>query len=97
MINLGLLHFFFSIQVLQMHDGIFLSQPKYVMDLLNQFKMDDYKVSVASFQSKVKLTKEFDSLKASAILYGWLVGILIYLTHNRPKISFIVSVISHLM
>ena len=33
-INLGLLHFFMGIQVLQMDDGIFLSQPKYASDIL---------------------------------------------------------------
>ena len=43
MTNLGLLHWFLGIQALQMHDGIFLSQHKYVLDLLKQFKMDDYK------------------------------------------------------
>ena len=34
MIDLGILHLFLSIQVLQMHDGIFLSQPKYAFDIL---------------------------------------------------------------
>ena len=34
MTNLGLLHLFLSIQVLQMDDGIFISQPKYAFDLL---------------------------------------------------------------
>ena len=34
MTNLGLLHFFLGIQILQMNDGIFISQPKYDLDLL---------------------------------------------------------------
>ena len=32
--DLGLLHFFFGIQILQMDDGILLSQPKYALDIL---------------------------------------------------------------
>jgi hypothetical protein len=34
MTNLGLVHFFLGIKILQMDDGIFISQPKYVMNLL---------------------------------------------------------------
>jgi hypothetical protein len=34
MIDLGLLHLFLGIQVLQMDDGIFISQPKYVLNIL---------------------------------------------------------------
>jgi hypothetical protein len=41
MANLGLLHFFLGIQVLQMDDGIFISQPKYVLNLLQKFRMED--------------------------------------------------------
>ena len=42
MTDLGLLHFFLGIQVLQMDDGIFLSHPNYSLSLLKQFKLDDY-------------------------------------------------------
>ena len=34
MIDLGLLHLFLGIQILQMSDGIFLSQPRYALDIL---------------------------------------------------------------
>ena len=40
MTELGLLHFFLSIQFLQMDDGIFLFQRKYALDLLKWFKVD---------------------------------------------------------
>jgi hypothetical protein len=64
MIDLGLLHLFLGIQVLQMDDGIFISQPKYVLNLLQKFKMEDYKPCATPYQSGVKLTKECDSLKS---------------------------------
>jgi len=41
MIYLGLVQYFFGIHVLQMNDSIFLSQPKYVLDLLKKNNMDD--------------------------------------------------------
>ena len=34
MTHLGLLHFFLGIQVLQLDDDIFISQPKYALELL---------------------------------------------------------------
>jgi hypothetical protein len=58
MTDLGLLHYFLSLQVLPLSDGLFLSQSKYVMDLLNHFKMVDYKPCATPFQSGVKLTKD---------------------------------------
>lgn len=69
MANIGLLHFFLCIQVLQLDDDIFLYQPKYVMDLLQRFKMDESKPCAITFQSRVKLTKEFNYLRVNATLY----------------------------
>jgi len=94
MTKIGLLYFFPGIQVLQLHDGIFLSQPKYVLVLLKIFKMDDYKSYATPFQSGAKLTKECDSSKFNDTLYRQLVGSLIYLTHGQVDILFFVSVVS---
>jgi hypothetical protein len=41
MIDLGTLHYFLGLQVLPLCDGFFISQYKYVMDLLTHFNMDD--------------------------------------------------------
>lgn len=54
----GLLHFFLGIQILQIDDGIFISQRKYVIDLLQRFKMEDCKPYATPLQSGIKLTKE---------------------------------------
>jgi hypothetical protein len=69
MTNLGLSHFFLGIQVLQMDDGIFISQPKYVLNLLQRFKMEDHTSCATPYQLRVKLTKECDSPKVDATLY----------------------------
>ena len=61
MIDLGILHFFPGLQVLPLSDGLFVSQSKYVMDLLKRFKMDDYKSSATPYQSGVKLMKDYES------------------------------------
>jgi hypothetical protein len=43
MTDLGFLHYFLGLQVLQTNEGIFLSQSKYACDLLCRFHMDDCK------------------------------------------------------
>ena len=43
MSNLGHLHYFLGLQVLQTKEGIFLSQSMYACDLLRRFHMEDCK------------------------------------------------------
>lgn len=59
--------------------------------------MDDCKSCANPFQSGVKLTKEYSSLKVDATLYRQLVRSLIYLTHSRLDISFAVDVVTRFM
>lgn len=91
MTNFGILHFFIGLQVLPLLDGLFISQSKYVLDLLKCFNMDYCKAYVTPFQSDVKLTKDYESPQVETTLYQ-LVASLIYLTHSQPDISFDVSV-----
>jgi hypothetical protein len=55
MTDLGFLHYFLGLQVLQTNEGIFLSQSKYACDLLRRFHMDDCKPTASPFQSGFKL------------------------------------------
>jgi hypothetical protein len=68
MTDLGFLHYFLGLQVLQTNEGIFLSQPKYACDLLRHFHMDDCKLAPSPFQSEVKLTSTCTSPKVDATL-----------------------------
>ena len=80
--NLGILHFFLSIQFLQMDDGIFVSQPKYDLDLLKQFNLDNSKPCATPYHSGVNFSKYCDSPRVDTTLYRELVGSLIYLMHT---------------
>jgi hypothetical protein len=97
MTNLGILDYFLRLQVLSLCDGFFISQCKYVMNLLTHFKMVDCKPCATLFQYGVKLTKTCQTLVVDATLYRPLVDNLIYLTHSRLDISFVVSVVSWFM
>eukprot|EP00253_Pinus_taeda_P011789 PITA_11789 len=97
MTDLGHLHYFFGLQVLQSKEGIFLSQSKYVCDLLHYFHMEDCKPAPSPFQSGVKLSVTCTSPKVDATLYRQLVGKFLYLTHTRPDLSFAVGLIAGFM
>jgi hypothetical protein len=94
MTDLGFLHYFLGLQVLQTNEGIFLSRSKYACDLLCRFHMDDCKPTPSPFQSGVKLSATCTSPKVDATLYRQLVGSLLYLTHTRPDLSFDVGLVA---
>ena len=77
MTNLGLLHYFLGLEIWHMEDCMFLSQPKYAIDLLARFHMSDCKSALTPFQSGVKLIVECTTPLVDATLYRHLVGSLI--------------------
>ena len=97
MSNLGHFHCFLGIQVLQTKEWIFLSQSKYACDLLHWFHIEDCKPAPSPFQSGVKLAATCTSPVVDATLYRQLVGILLYLTHSHPDLSFVIGHVSRYM
>jgi hypothetical protein len=97
MVNIGILHYFLGLQVLPLYDGLFTSKSKYVMDILTHFKMENNNPCATPFQYGVKLSKTCQSPQVDAILYRQLVKNIIYLTHSRLDIYFVVCVVSHFM
>jgi hypothetical protein len=85
MTDLGFLHYFLGLQVLQTNEGIFLSQSKFACDLLRRFHMDDCKPTASPFQSGVKLSATCTSPEVGATLYCQLVGSLLYCTRVRSR------------
>ena len=74
-----------------------LSQPKYASDLLNNFNMSYCKASKFPFLSGNKLGEFGNSLLVDCTLYMHLVGSLLYLTHTRPDLSYVVSFVAWYM
>ena len=82
---------------MQTKEGIFLSQSMYTCDLLRRFHMEDCKPTPSPFQSRVKLSATCTSLEVDATLYRQLVGSLLYLTHSRLGLSFVVGRVARYM
>ena len=97
MLDIGHLHYFLGLQVLQTKEGIFLSWSKYACDVLCLFHMEYCKPAPSPFQSGVELSTSYTSPKLDATLYRQLVGSLLYLNHSRPDLSFVVGRVARYM
>jgi hypothetical protein len=69
MTDLATLHYFLGLQVLPLCDGFFISQYKYVMDILAHFSMEKFKPYAAPFQYELKLNKTCQTPKFDASIY----------------------------
>ena len=94
--DLGVLKYFLGIEMATSPKGLFLSQRKYVIDLLQEVKMIDCKPARTPLDSKLKLDLEGEPL-SNISHYQRLVGKLIYLTITRPDITYAVSLVSQFM
>ena len=97
MSDLGMLHYFLGIEVVQSANGIFISQKKYVQDVLDRFQMKDCNPVSTPTKFGLKLNKDHEGKKVDSTLYKQIVGSLMYLTATRPDIMYSVSLISRYM
>lgn len=95
--NLGGLKYFLGIEVARSKQGIFLSQKKYILDLLCDVGMLDCKPADTPIVQNHKLGELPSKVLADKGRYQRLVGKLIYLSHTHPDIAYAVSVVSQFM
>eukprot|EP00253_Pinus_taeda_P018945 PITA_18945 len=88
---------FSGIEVEQNGNGIFISQEKYVNEVLERFNMQDSKAAITPTVMGLKLSKEDSSKDFDPSLYKSIVGRFMYLTATRPNIMHAVSLISKFM
>eukprot|EP00253_Pinus_taeda_P019337 PITA_19337 len=88
---------FTGIEVDQNENGIFISQEKYVNEVLERFNMQENKATITPTVMGLKFSKEDGSKDFDPSLYKSTVGSLMYLTTTRPDIMFVVSLISRFM
>jgi len=95
--DLGRLRYFLGIEVAQSQEGISIFQRKYVLDILEETWMLDYKPVDTPMDPNVKRLKNQGELYLDPGRYMRLVGKLNYLTMTSPNISFEVSVVSQFL
>nr|XP_028964595.1 uncharacterized protein LOC108174041 [Malus domestica] len=95
--DLGILKYFLGIEVARSKHGIFLSQNKYVIDLLTKTGMLACKPAYTSVEQNHRLGDHLDQVPANKERYQRLVGRLVYLSHTRLDLAYAVSVVNQFM
>jgi transposase InsO family protein len=83
---LGELSFFLGLQIRQNNQGIFISQTKYIREMLKRFGMEDCKPVITPMQTSCKLSKDDDSKSTDQRQYRSMIGSLLYVTASRPDV-----------
>ncbi|GJU85359.1 putative ribonuclease H-like domain-containing protein [Tanacetum coccineum] len=92
MSSMGELTFFLGLQVQQKKKGIFISQDKYVNEILRKYNYTDVKSTSTPIDLEKSLVQDGDAADVDEHLYRSMIGSLMYLTASRPDIMFAVCV-----
>ncbi|GJU01439.1 putative ribonuclease H-like domain-containing protein [Tanacetum coccineum] len=91
---MGELIFFLGLQVQQRPDGIFISQDKYVQEILKKFDLESVRTATTPYEAPKPKSKNEPDNPVNVHLYRSMIGSLMYLTASRPDIMFAVSACS---
>ncbi|KAM1352171.1 hypothetical protein ACFX1X_032317 [Malus domestica] len=97
MTDLGLLHHFLGMGVIQTEECIFIHQRNYALSLLKKFGLQNCKSVSTPLVPSDKLRKEDGSGAADEAQYRQIVGSLLYLIATRPDIMYAACLLSRFM
>ncbi|GKE56775.1 uncharacterized mitochondrial protein-like protein, partial [Tanacetum coccineum] len=86
MSSIGELTLFLGLQVKQKKDGIFISQDKYVDEILKKFGFTEVKTASTPMETQKPLLKDEDGEEVDVYMYRLMIGSLMYLTSSRLDI-----------
>jgi len=90
---LGELTYFLGLQVQQNKDGIFLSQTKYLKQILKKYGMEDSKPVCTPMVTGCSLNANDESVAVHQPTYRSMIGSLLYLTGTQPDIMHVVGIV----
>ncbi|RVW25573.1 Retrovirus-related Pol polyprotein from transposon RE1 [Vitis vinifera] len=90
--DLSHLKYFIGIEVSRSSEGIFLSQRKYALNLLQETGMSGCQPVNTPIEKGLKLCVEPNQVSTDKGRYQRLVGRLMYLAHTRPDLAYALSV-----
>jgi hypothetical protein len=92
---IGELNFFLGFQIKQMDYETFVSQDKYLKDILKKFNMENCKPNKIPMATNAHLNLDMEDKPIDQSLYRSMIGYLLYLTASRPDIIFSVWLCAH--
>ncbi|KAG7552461.1 Integrase catalytic core [Arabidopsis thaliana x Arabidopsis arenosa] len=95
--DLGMLKYFLSIEVAHGPDGIFLSQRKYCLDIIEECGLFGSRPVDTPLEQNHKFLASTSKPFESPDQYRRLVGRLVYLTHTWPELSYAVNILAEFM
>eukprot|EP00253_Pinus_taeda_P009602 PITA_09602 len=93
---LGELTYFLGFQIQQKEGGIFLSQTKYLKQILKKYGMEDAKPVCTPMVTGCSLSANDESAAVHQPTYRSLIGSLLYLTGTRPDIMHAVGIVGRI-
>nr|GEU43717.1 hypothetical protein [Tanacetum cinerariifolium] len=90
MSSIGELTFFLGLQVKQKEDGIFISQDKYVAEILKKYGFSKVKNPSTPMETQKPLLKDEDGKEVDVHIYRSMISSLMYLTSSKSDIIFAV-------
>jgi hypothetical protein len=88
---IGEFNYFMGLQVKQTSEGIFISQSKYVKDLVKRFSLDGKSHARTPMSTSFKICTNLTGKQVDPTLYRSMIESLLYLTTSRPDIAFSVG------
>jgi hypothetical protein len=85
---IGELNFFLRFQIKQMDHGVFVSQDKYLKDILKNFDMENCKPNKTPMATNAHLNLDVEGKLVDQSLYRSMLRSLLYFTAFRPDIMF---------
>ncbi|XP_039047243.1 uncharacterized mitochondrial protein AtMg00810-like [Hibiscus syriacus] len=108
--DLGELKYFLGLEVMRSKEGILINQRKYALELIEETGVSGSKPAKTPLEQNARLTTtEYDELSTKESngvdekllvdksVFQRLIGRLIYLTHTRPDICFVIHHLSQFM
>jgi hypothetical protein len=82
------LSFFLGLQIKQLKDGIFISQSKYLKDMLKKFGLENANPIKTPMATNGHLDLDEGGTMVDQKLYRSIIGSLLYITASRPNVMF---------
>jgi hypothetical protein len=82
------LSYFLSLQIKQLMNGTFVSQDKYIKDMLKKFGMNESKAISTPVGTNGNLDSDASGNMVDQKLYRSMIGSLLYMTASRPDVMF---------